>query len=124
LKVEFLSRFLLEPVEEDMWEYGADFQFTVDGLLYVIRAGERTDLDSVPRLPLMYWIAKNRARKAAGVHDHLYRLQEGKDYADAAFYAAMLTEGVKQPYRAMIYRSVRLFGHSAYDKYGAPAETS
>jgi hypothetical protein len=124
VRVDFLSRFLLEPVENDMWEYGANFTYSVNGKKYVIPKGRRTDLDSIPRLPFMFWIAKGRARIAAGVHDDLYFRQEGKDYADAAFYAAMLTEGVKQPYRAMIYRSVRMFGHSAYDKYGAPAETS
>jgi hypothetical protein len=117
MKVTFLSRFLLEPVEGGMWEYGANFTYSVNGKRYVIPKGRRTDLDSVPRLPFMYWIAKNRARIAAGIHDDLYSRQEGKDYADTAFYAAMLTEGVKQPYRAMIYRSVRLFGHSAYDGY-------
>jgi hypothetical protein len=117
VRVDFLSRFLLEPVENDMWEYGANFTYSVNGKKYVIPKGRRTDLDSIPRLPFMFWIAKGRARIAAGVHDDLYFRQEGKDYADAAFYAAMLTEGVKQPYRAMIYRAVRLFGHSAYDGY-------
>jgi hypothetical protein len=116
--VVFQSRCLLEPLDgTDEWEYGEDFYFSVNGKKYVIRAGTTTDLDSVPRLPLIYWIAKNRARKAAGIHDHLYRMQEGKDYSDEVFYAAMLTEKVRQPYRALIYWAVKLFGRRAYERY-------
>ena len=119
MKVIFLDRPLLTPIGNDgEWEWGADFRYTVDNRVYLIRAGRTTDLDSVPRLPLIYWIAKNRARIAAGIHDDLYMRQEGKDYADDAFWAAMLTEGVRQPYRGMIYGAVKAFGQSSYDKYG------
>jgi hypothetical protein len=120
MKVYFLSRALLEPIDgTDQWEWGADFSFSVDDDLYVIKAGTRTDLDSVPRLPFIYWIAKARARKSAGIHDFLYSLQAGKDYADDVFAAAMLAEQVKAPYRGMIYGAVRMFGHSAYDSYAS-----
>lgn len=122
MKVVFLDRPLLIPVGTDgEWEWGADFRYTVDGKLYLIRAGRTTDLDSVPRLPIIYWLAKNRARVSSGIHDDLYMRQEGKDYADDAYWAAMLTEGVRQPYRGMIYAGVRIGGHSAYEKYGGGA---
>jgi hypothetical protein len=117
LNVEFLSRALLEPIDgTDKWQWGADFHFTVDGEHFFIPEGTQTDLDSVPRVPLVYWIAKNRARKSAGVHDFLYGLQRGKEYADQVFAAAMLTEKVRQPYRSMIYAAVRAFGGSSNER--------
>jgi hypothetical protein len=68
----------------------------------------------------MYWIAKNRARKSAGIHDFLYGKQLGKDFADDVLKAAMVTEKVNQPYRAMIYNAVKVFGGGPYAAHGLP----
>lgn len=123
MKVVFLDRDLFRPIHgTDQWEWGADFRFSVDDRVFLIRSGTVTDLDSVPRLPVIYWIAKNRARTSSGIHDFLYSIQIGKEYADDAYAAAMITEKVKAPYRGMNYWAVKNFAQPAYDKYAKVVE--
>lgn len=121
MQVKFLTDFGLKPFrgEPDKWIYLIPFSFSVDDRVFNVPAGAVTDLDSIPRIPVVYWLAKNRTREGAGVHDWLYRLQVGKEYADNAFHAAMIEEGVRKPYRGVIYTGVHLFGQSSYDKYAS-----
>lgn len=85
----------------------------------VVPPGFLTDLDSVPRLPFVYWVGKSRTVKAAVVHDWLYAtaaLQPGdrrrvsRAQADRIFWCAMRDEGVPGWQRGLIYAAVRLAG--------------
>ena len=120
MRVEFISGPLLEPQEDEWWLVATPFEVRIDGTPYAVPAGFRTDLDSVPRLPLVYWMAKGRAKKSAVLHDWLYAIQVPREWADKVMRAAMVTEGVGQPYRAMIYGAVRAFGEESYMKRKKP----
>jgi hypothetical protein len=114
----------LAPVVDEKWRHGCDWSYTIDKedgtppVTHVIPKGRITDLDSVPRLPFVYWLLKGRARIAACVHDDLYKTQAGKELSDEAFRAAMVTERVKNPWRHWIYLGPKLLGQKSYDDYG------
>lgn len=85
-----------------------------------VPAGFITDYASVPRLPFAYWLAGGTARKAAVVHDFLYR-QGGtlsppvsRQQADAAFLEAMEVSGQPWLRRTAMWAAVRAFGWTAY----------
>lgn len=84
--------------------------------IYVVPKGFRTDLDSVPRIPGLYAWLKNRATRAATVHDHLYRQRHPRKEADAVFLDAMRHEGVPAWRRWAIYLGVRAGGWAAYKR--------
>ena len=84
------------------------------GIEYTVPAGFSTDLDSVPRIPLVYAYLKGRATKAAVIHDWLYHNKHPRKAADKVFLAAMKDEGIGMVRRNAIYRGVRLFGWLAY----------
>lgn len=94
----------------------------------VVPAGFITDLDSVPRLPLVYWLGKGRAVLSAVIHDWLYHSHQltpdagapsiTRAQADALFRAAMSDEGVPLLYRTAIYAAVRMFGGPAWRSAG------
>lgn len=81
-----------------------------------VPAGFVTDLDSVPRIPVVHTIFKGRAIVSAVIHDYLYRSGRTRSYADKAFLRAMEREGVRRRYRYPIYWAVRLFGRANYPR--------
>lgn len=83
----------------------------------VVPAGFVCDLDSVPRLPFVYWLLKNRATQSAVVHDWLYHAGENRATADVCFLLAMIDEGVALRHRLWIFLAVRLFGWWAYRQH-------
>jgi Protein of unknown function (DUF1353) len=101
------------------WLLKEDARYCIDvgskWVSVVIPAGFKSDLDSVPRVPLFYAWLKNRTVTAALLHDALYRIQLNRQQADKAFLVAMKLEGVKYRYRHLIYWGVRLFGGHFYD---------
>ena len=122
MKVVFLNRPALEPIDGDRWRLFSPFAVSIDGTYYEVPGGFQSDLDSVPRLPFAYWLAKGRARLSAILHDWLYSIKAPRKWADEVLYAAMEAEGVKQPFRSMIYAGVRAGGWYAYSqKDGKPA---
>ena len=90
------------------------FVVQVDAAQIAVPAGYETDLASVPRLPLAYLIAGNRAPKSAVLHDFLYSTRAGRDYADHVFRAAMKAEGVNSFIAQLMYLGVRVGGESRY----------
>ena len=98
----------------------ADLADELGGPLVHVPEGFITDLDSVPRLPLVYWLAKGRTVLATLPHDWLYvaaRLTPDpasppvtREQADRVMRAAMLDEGVAWPWRRLIYRAIRVGG--------------
>ena len=82
----------------------------------VVPSGFRTDMDSVPRVPVVYAVFKGRAVRAAVVHDYLYETQRGKAFADSTFLKAMEHEGLPARWRYPIYWAVALFGGPIYSR--------
>ena len=82
----------------------------VEWMPVVVPIGYITDFDSVPRIPVVYTILKNRTRFGAVIHDYLYSIGHDREDADRIFLAAMEAEGVRRRYRLPIYWAVRIFG--------------
>jgi len=91
-------------------------------------SGFETDLGSVPRLPVVWWLWGDRAHRECVLHDYCYRKDavvlwaDGKmtpiTRADADWYfrLAMISRG--QPYWIYqpMYLAVRIFGGSSFRK--------
>lgn len=125
LKVDFKSPLRVEVTNvEGRDVLIEDFIVVIEtertGEFLTIPAGFYTDYDSVPRLPLFYWLLKNRARKSAVLHDYMYYTQRGREFADEVFYEAMKEE-TNAFYRGLIWAGVRIGGGAAYAKYSGNA---
>ena len=80
-----------------------------------VPAGFETDFASVPRLPGAYLLFGGVARKAAVVHDYLYRRSGvSRREADMVFYEAMKATGQWWWRRASMWVALRFFGWTAY----------
>lgn len=84
---------------------------------FTVPEGFRTDLASVPRLPLAYMLFGGVADEAAVVHDYLYseRLVSRK-MADDVFDEAMKVKGIWAWRRWPMWFGVRLFGGSHWEE--------
>lgn len=114
----FLSRCVLELADDQddgKWILVQPLLYQSDVALetFTVPAGFRTDLASVPRLPLVYWACGSCANEAAVVHDFLYgaRLVD-RATADAVLLEASAVTGVPWLRRTLMYWGVRLFGAS------------
>lgn len=108
-----------DNVDDGKWRLGKPLSYSSEVARRVITvpAGFETDLASVPRLPVVYWLCGGRANKPAVVHDFLYT--KGallRDVADAVFLEAMGVVGVPIVYRRLMWAGVRLGGASRYIK--------
>lgn len=101
------------------WELYAPFTWEseVDGFRVDVAKGRVTDLASIPRLFRGIFQVNGKHRRAAVVHDELYKTGAvpRKD-ADLRFLEAMEEAGVGWLKRRMMYRAVRLGGWAAYQK--------
>jgi hypothetical protein len=88
------------------------FESDVLGTTVVVPVGFITDFASVPRAPLTFWLAGDRARAAAVVHDYLYSIGFDREQADNVFLEAMEETGISRPVRSAMFRAVRMFGGS------------
>ncbi|MBD8531501.1 MULTISPECIES: DUF1353 domain-containing protein [unclassified Massilia] len=97
-----------------------EYQSDVAKQTFIVPAGFKTDLASVPRLPVVYVLTGDSARAAAVVHDYLYseRLVSRK-VADAVLREASEVSGVPAWRSWMMWAGVRIGGSSHY----APAPT-
>jgi hypothetical protein len=83
--------------------------------IIVVPYGFRTDLASVPRLPLAYWLFGSVADEAGVIHDYLYtNLVQGvtRKQADDVFAEASAVLKVAAWRRGPMWLGVRLFGGS------------
>lgn len=82
---------------------------------HYVPKGMVTDLDSVPRVPVVHALFKSRSTLGALLHDHLYKTgMYSRKEADDIFYGAMIWEGVGTGVALVIHRAVRIFGRSSY----------
>jgi hypothetical protein len=79
-----------------------------------------TDLASVPRWPLVFWLMGDRAREPAVVHDWLYLsgITSQAD-ADAVLYEAARVIGLSWWVAQGLWWGVRLGGGVTYRRYRA-----
>jgi hypothetical protein len=89
----------------------------IEGNSVTVPLGFETDLDSVPRLPLAYWLAKGRAFKSAILHDFMYYEGYPREFCDDVMYGGMVAEGVSNFWRDWIYAGVRAGGWKAYNEH-------
>lgn len=78
--------------------------------------GFTTDFASVPRVPIIYVLYADRNRKAATLHDYLYR--NGlfdRSACDAIFREAMRADGESFPIAWAMWIGVRIGGVFSYD---------
>lgn len=82
----------------------------------IVPAGFTTDLASVPRLPLIYWLTGATSNEAAVVHDWLYSSHEtDRKMADAILKEASEVTKVPAWRRWMMWAGVRAFGGSHWE---------
>ena len=104
LETEFIPPNMWRLSLPMVWRPGTSDQITVP-------EGFVTDLDSVPRIPLVYAKYKGRTTKAAVLHDYLcHRHDYGWAEAANIFLEAMKDEGVAWRIRYTIYIAVRAYG--------------
>lgn len=114
--VKFLSDLVLEHVKDDTFTLAEPFKCELIKIgrtprILEIPEGFMTDLDSVPRIPVIYAVFKGRATKSAVLHDYLVRNPNvvPKRDADTIFFYAMKEEGVRLWLRILMYLAVRLY---------------
>lgn len=79
----------------------------------VVPAGFRTDLASIPRLPIIYWLMGATSSEASIVHDYLYTSHTvNRAMADAVFREASAVIKVPAWRRWAIWAGVRIGGGS------------
>jgi Protein of unknown function (DUF1353) len=93
------------------------YQSDLAGRIFTVPVGFRTDLASVPRLPLAYLLAGGRASEAAVVHDFLYRSHlVPRRLADGVFREAAAVTGVPAWLRWLMWAAVRAFGWRHWER--------
>jgi hypothetical protein len=126
IKSQFLTPLRVLAVGDDTFVLTTDFYYASAHLDRVIKVPEgfQTDFASVPRLPLAYLLFGGVARRAAVVHDFLYRNSGiSRSDADAIFREAMEASGIDWFRRSSMWAGVRLFGWTAYaNEKGPPDE--
>ena len=95
-----------------------DTDVPIPGKRIVCEAGFISDFASIPRIlwTLVGAPAEGKYRKAAFLHDKLYRTRglATRRMADAVLFEAMTVSGTNWLTRWEIYLGVRLGGHSSY----------
>jgi hypothetical protein len=112
----FATELRVEHQSDGQWCLLSDLVYCSerDGA-FIVPEGYLTDFASVPRLPVVYWLAGDTAHEAAVLHDWLYtsgRVTRGK--ADALFREASAASGVPWWRRWLMWAGVRVGGWSGY----------
>lgn len=104
--------------ERGEWELAQPLIYrALNGSVYTVPAGFKTDFASVPRLPLLFALLGDVAHEAAALHDYLYTAPHpcSRDRADSLLREAAIGSGVHGWQAAMLYYGVRLFGGSHWE---------
>lgn len=129
LPAGFLGRFIVELITDDaagLWEHQQPFGFrSKNGKEYWAPIGHRTDFCSVPRVPGVYDILGNRARRAGSIHDDLYgRGVVPREEADELLREMLVLDGISECEAEQFYLAVRAFGASHYTAAPAAAQAA
>lgn len=116
----FLTKLRLEAAsneDDGKWVVMQDliYQSDVAGQTFTVPAGFQTDLASVPRLPIVYWLTGDTSSAAATVHDYLYSTRVvSRKMADLVLKEASQATGVPGWRRWIMWAGVRLGGGAHY----------
>jgi hypothetical protein len=114
--VIFLNELRLAVLMDNSFRLVTPFYVMLGGQEIIIPADFKTDLASVPRLPVIYWLLGGRGHKAAVIHDWLYQTKRfPRDECDAYFYHALVESGVWSWYAKAMWRGVRAGGAAYYN---------
>ena len=126
MKPEFMQDLVVQAYKPYEWLLFSHLQYwtLVKGKpeLIEVPAGFRTDLASIPRLVRSFIPQNGRHRRAAVVHDYLYRYAGRQDHhwtrkqADDVFREAMEVDGVPGYRRFLMYSAVRSWGWNKWRK--------
>jgi len=121
-----MSRFLTklemenqDDTDDGRWQLTAPLLYQSDllGRTITVPAGFKTDLASVPRLPVVYLLTGNTSVEAAVVHDFLYTFPTTtRKTADAVLQEASAVTGVPLWRRKLMWAGVRIGGDSHWNK--------
>jgi hypothetical protein len=101
--------------DDGQWVLALPLRYRSDVAECIIEvpAGFKTDLASVPRWPLIYWLTGDTSTEAACVHDYLYSTHKvSRAMADAVLREASAVTGVPAWRRFLMWSAVRVFGAS------------
>ena len=121
---KFQSRLKMEKdgiTDNGKWKLTAPLIYSSDVAkeTFVVPAGFRTDLASVPRLPIVFLLTGATSDEAAVVHDYLYGAgQVSRAMADAVLREASMVTKVPGWRRWMMWAAVRVFGGSHWKHNG------
>jgi hypothetical protein len=119
----FLDQLIVTLIDEDAndgrgdWELDDRFRFQSDeaGQIIEVEKGFHTDFASVPRLPVVFLLTGDTARKAAVIHDKLYKSKMlPRALADKVLLEACAVTGISAWRRWLIYAGVRVGGASHF----------
>lgn len=117
--LEFQNNPIVEVISDDLCMLREDFILKYWDYTFIIPAGFSTDFASVPRLPIVYRLFANKAKKSAIYHDFAYSTQLfSREECDKAFLCAMREEKLPDWICQAMYLGVRLGGASHYNKQG------
>lgn len=105
--------------ENNLWELQCPlvYESAVAGRVFAVPTEFVTNFASVPRLPLVFMLAGDKARCAAALHDYLYATAiVSRELADKIFLEAMEATGISSWRRYPMYLAVRQFGWLFYGK--------
>lgn len=127
----FQTRLRLERIEDTSRDGRGTWQLLAP-LVYVSRVADRvftipegfvTDLASVPRIPLAFWLTGGIGHAAAVVHDWLYTSHAvPRTVADAVFREALTVLGVPSWRTWLMWTGVRVGGGGSWDAPGPRQE--
>lgn len=136
LKATFLSKLVVEQVDNDTWMLLKDLLVEFEPGLDVVNSDKKiqyltvpanfsTDFASVPRVPIVYTYVAGLGKRAGVVHDYLYHTNMvSKHTADLALEACLAANGVSAFRRWLMYSGVHIFGGSFYHTWRPPTITA
>lgn len=110
----YVSSFALEQIDDILFMLLKDlvYEDPVLKIRVTTPAGFVSDGPSVPRVPLLYWLAGGKGKRGGVTHDYLYRNKLlPRKYDDLIFYHALLDhKKLNNKVAYMMYKAVAVCG--------------
>jgi hypothetical protein len=106
---------LIQDTAGGLWQLLRElsFQSDVTKTLITVLPGFRTDFCSVPRIPFVYDLLGDRARKSGTIHDYLYTAKPfSREICDKVLKEMLLVDGVDELEAEEFFLAVRAGGAS------------
>ena len=114
----FKTKFKLEQLDDKYFRLTDDlvFESEIYGLRIRVPAGFVSDGPSVPRTPILFWLFGHVGKRAAVIHDFLYRnALVPRDVADDIFKEALLVTNKGRFKAFWMHAGVRVGGWNSYE---------